>query len=305
MENQRRHALSNTNLSHTNLINIHSDLVHTIGKNPSCINVIMPYGFLVLYMLEKKNKSMMIEKFIKPIIALCASRDRKINTIHSDCESIYVSLTDDLKSRGILSIQCAPSEHDSIAERSIRTLKSKVISTLASLRYKIQIFMIPYLLKWVIDTVNITPNHTGLTPFYHFYSYNPSPEFFKFHFGQVIICAYPYPKGLIKTHKAIVLGRNLLSLDTIQVLDVSNNTIVLRSLNSSEALSDEGSKIEIEKFSKSKFKRNNNNNNDITEIFEEEDGDDEVVISKVVQGKEVLTDISTPVVRVTPSVLKY
>ena len=288
VENQRRHALSNdnVNVSHQ-LTNIHSDLLYTIGKKPWAICVDGRTGNTFIYSLDKKNKHHMINKCINPLILTYKSRDIKIDNFFSDNEAIYKSLTNDLKSKGIAAIQCGPGEHDSISERKIRTVKSKVISIVETMGYELQPFMISYVMKWVCEGLNVFPGKTTDSPFYQLYKYNPSPDLFRFSFGDVVMCRNPYSKdisNLDRAQKGIIIGRVMNSVDSLRVLIIDKRRIVTRSANSCVLMSDDGRRELISKFQKHNL--NNSNNNIIFE--EEEEEEEEVDSSIIINNKEIL-----------------
>jgi hypothetical protein len=265
MANQKRFPTSNNN---TSLTQIHSDIFYTHGRVPWAVCVDALSGLVTVFSLKTKNKSHMLAKCIQPLISIFASRNITIDSFFSDDEAIYVSLNEELKNMKILPVQCAPGEHDSISERNIQTIKKKAMSIMESLGYSIRSFMLPYLLRWVADTMNIIPDGDGNSPFSTIYKYHISSDLLKLPFGAICIFKNPYPTNLLNNiQKGIVLGRKLASVDSLIVYLFETSTIVARSSNSSEIMSAEGRKREIEKWlPDTQITINNNNNNNNNKI---------------------------------------
>ena len=303
MANQKRFPTSNNN---TSLTQIHSDIFYTLGMSPWVICVDALTGLVSIFSVKKKNKFHMLMKCIQPLVSIYASRGINIDAFLSDDEAIYRSLNEELKKLKILPVQSAPGEHNSIAERNIQTVKKKAMSIIESLEYNIRSFMIAYLLRWVADTINIIPDGEGKSPFFNLYKYHPSSDLLKFPFGEIAIFKNPYPTNILNNvQKGIVIGRKLASVDSLIVFLFENNTIVVRSANSSETMSAEGKRREIEKYLPNLQNTINNNSNKkkkknkaaimSNEIFEDEIEETEMILSNVIDEKEVTIQLPVEV----------
>ncbi len=195
-------------------------------------------GFTLGSRINSKDKKSLLDTLTKLLSELYSYPNAtSTTTIYCDRESAITSIKSHINEKKIQLILFSTSQHDGQVERFIQTIESTARTIEMSLSYEITDDMIPLLIYYSIQCMNITTNSHLMadsdTPFHrvtgkeiHF-NKNISCQF-----GEILLFQVPDMKRLPahteRLEWGIVVGRDILSQGDITVKLIDNGEIVHR-----------------------------------------------------------------------------
>ena len=227
---------------------LHWDLMFLPGiankTVPYLLGVSMPGNYTTVTKLPSKTQAA-VEKGMLQQIAKIQSFRHSPTVAHSDQEAVFTSTRTFLGTQGIQLFQCAPGQHDKVAERKIRTVKERCRANLAALKSKerlnLPVSLYDSLVKSTVSSINMTPDSTNKsdarTPFERITGIKPNAKTqFRCSFGEPIQCWTPNKSKTAsehlteKTEFGIAVGRDTYSTrGSIKVFIPSTRETVTRS----------------------------------------------------------------------------
>ena len=185
--------------------------------------------------LTSKNANALFEG-IKNINNVYKQYGHKIVKLYFDGESGISKINNRLKENEITLIVSESGNHIHKVERKLRELKEKIASTLNTLCFKLPVLLLPKLVYWVVESINITTsttiserNHTPRELFTNTSIINQYA--LKLNFGDVILSrCHKIGTNKMNTNAemSIVCGRDLNSNGVVQVLSLNTLKILKR-----------------------------------------------------------------------------
>jgi hypothetical protein len=204
---------------------VHIDLFHWAGQI-YLIAIDEASGHMVTIKLKSKE-TIVLKEAIRVLIGIYGA----IQTICTDREP---GLTDEMALDLKIKIQRSDAEgHCHMAERGIRHLKNTIRSILAGCPIKIPEKILPYLVKYATDCINIRTNKTcpsGVTPYMLVEKRKVDIAKLSLQkFGDVVLTKIPYNKDStnMRASVGIVIGRELTSR-ILTIYDLKSRSIVTR-----------------------------------------------------------------------------
>lgn len=187
----------------------------------------------VKHMKNKNSNSIWsgIEEFLAQIKSYEVSY--KPECIYSDNEPSVLKLKKQLNSIGIRLETSAPNGHINHIERQIRTIETKVLSTINELSFSLPGSLWKYAVDWVVTSMNMTPNvKTGdISPLKLVYGSDYASKINIIHqFGQFVSVKRPYLKNKIdkRYEVGILLARNMSTMNKVLIFSPVNGSIYWR-----------------------------------------------------------------------------
>jgi hypothetical protein len=140
---------------------LHADVMF-IDNMPYLISISTPMNLLLSTSLDSRSKEDIAEAIISQVNTY-KSEGFIVKMIECDGEGGIIVAKDLLAENGVTLNKCAAGQHVPTAERSIRTIKERIRSILASLPYNVPKSFMKYLVNFVIMKINSLPKTTLLS----------------------------------------------------------------------------------------------------------------------------------------------
>lgn len=217
---------------------IHCDIIYFRSSDQSnqakeqyLLTVDGATGYMVITPLPRKDSTSLM-RAVEEIIAAYQSNHHQIHHIYSDRENSFKSIELLLNQKGITLHQTAPEEHESTSERSTRTIKDKCQATLADLPYHLPASLNEYLIKWVVQSCNMSPNRKQPKTAKAAVTGREIQDYQLSHqFGELILARIPNQNNhdLWKAELGIIIERDLNATRAIKIRSLESNRDVWRS----------------------------------------------------------------------------
>jgi hypothetical protein len=182
-------------------------------------------GFILTsYMPHKSSKC--IYESIKAMQDKMTPFNHKIQNIYFDKDTGFQGAQGQINKLGVAIHQVAPEDHVNIAERAIRTVKTKLQAVLHTLPFEFPIPWLPYLVKYVTQANNLVINvhNKSVTPYQQVFGKVPDYTNLCLNFGEMVYFKDANVKPLRpQSIPCIVLGRETIQ-DVKGVYTVFNLT---------------------------------------------------------------------------------
>jgi len=217
---------------------LHMDIYFCTGdadrKEPYLVCVTESGGMLYSIHLESKSAQKLLDGIMSIVYDL-HSYGHQVDTIRTDREAVFVSLSQILSAVGIHMEFASPDQHEKKAERMIRVIKERIRCILHSLLYTLPRSMYKYLNEFVVSCINMVPNtQSGNQSPYGLITKKiiDAPLSLKARFGEFVMCRVPTPSTSqsfeARAEFGIVIGRDLSMKGSIKVFLLHSNEVVTR-----------------------------------------------------------------------------
>lgn len=204
-------------------------------KAPHLLSVDGRYGHIIVTKMASKHTAALTVA-IQDVINLYRSLGHTVKEIRVDHEKNFLACKGVVNGMGVQLSATAPGQHNSRAERPIRTIRTRFRAVLASLGYKLPRVLFPLLVMSIAQSLNMTPNvHTfPLTPRELMAGHKiDAATTLRAKFGDFVIAKTPnmgkeqddLPTGEV----GIVVGRDPAGKGNIKIYKLDTNTVVTRS----------------------------------------------------------------------------
>lgn len=182
---------------------------------PYLVSVDSATGLIVITS-STDRKAVQTQKNIRKVVATYSAHGRKVKTIVTDSEGVFLASADFMGELGIRHIACTPNRHACVAERSIKTIKEHFRATQLDLEFNLP-SLYPALAEFVVSNLSILPNSkrsdgrsareivTGLKPNFK--------KAMRVAFGQFVHAAKANVTKSVamvsRVDEGIVIGRNI------------------------------------------------------------------------------------------------
>lgn len=203
-------------------------------KAPHLLSVDGRYGHIIVTKLASKHTAALTVA-IQDVINIYRSLGHTVKEIRVDHEQTFLACKGVVNGMGVQLSATAPGQHNSRAERPIRTIRTRFRAVLASLGYKLPRILYPFLVMSIVQSLNMTPNvHTfPLTPRELMTGHKiDAATTLRAKFGDFVIAKTPnmgkdqddLPTGEL----GIVVGRDPAGKGNIKIYKLDTNTVVTR-----------------------------------------------------------------------------